>query len=246
MELDGGNYSVLHHFAGKDLDDGSLPLGQLLEAGGGFLYGTTYNGGNGSDLGTIFKMNTNGTGYAVLHSFQGGASDGSLAVAGLSQAMAGGMLYGTAPHGGIADGGMVFALNVDGGSYSSLHTFNSAGGDGTFPFAGLLAGSDGALYGATYFGGIYTTNGTSGVLFRLFSDAPQIRITSLIPGSTGVALQFTGAAAGQTCRIQAAADPFTGGWQVIGTNSAAIDGTLSFFDAAAANYPARFYRGVSP
>ncbi|HWW00027.1 MAG TPA: choice-of-anchor tandem repeat GloVer-containing protein [Candidatus Acidoferrum sp.] len=246
VALDGGNYSVLHHFAGKGLNDGSLPLGPLVEAGPGFLFGTTYNGGSAADLGTIFRINTNGTGYGVLHSFQGGAGDGSLAVAGLSPASGGGLLYGTTPHGGTSDGGVFFGLSADGASYSVLHTFNSNVGDGSFPFVAPLVGSDNAIYGSTYFGGIYVTNGVSGTLFRLFSGPPQVAITGIASSSAGLALQFSGGAAGQTSRIQAATDLSTEVWQVIGTNSAALDGTFNFFDNAASNYSVRFYRSVSP
>lgn len=247
IALDGGNFAVLHQFEGKDVNDGSLPLGALVEAGAGFLYGTTYSGGSGNDQGTIFKVSTNGADYAVLHSFQGGTGDGSLAVAGLSRATVGGRLCGTTPHGGIADGGILFTLSVDGSGYAVLHTFNSVAGDGSFPFAPPLAASDGAFYGSTYFGGSYTTNGVTGVLFRLFAGVPQIHITSITRGPVGVTLQFAGGASGCACQIQASTELSAAeAWQVIGTNSAAIDGTFSFFDAGASNYAARFYRGVLP
>ena len=45
-----------------------------LVLSGGTLYGTTYLGGS-SDKGTVFKVNTDGTGYTVLKSFTG--SDGA-------------------------------------------------------------------------------------------------------------------------------------------------------------------------
>ena len=246
IATDGNDYSVLHDFAGKNLADGSLPLGPLVEAGAGFLFGTTYNGGSAADLGTVFQINTNGEGYSVVHAFQGGANDGSLAVAGLSQPMRSGILYGTAPHGGASDSGVCFGINSDGTGYSVLHIFDGTAGDGSYPFVPLLAGSDGTIYGSTYFGGAYVTNGVSGTLFRLFSSTPQIVITRVASASSGVALEFSGGAAGQSCRIQASPDLSSNSWQVIGTNVAALDGTFRFFDNAASNYPARLYRSVSP
>jgi uncharacterized repeat protein (TIGR03803 family) len=243
---DGGKYWVLHHFVGKDLNDGGLPLGGLIEAGPGILFGTTYSGGTAADLGTIFEISTNGADYAVLHAFQGGAGDGSLAVAGLSQVSGGGVLYGTTPHGGTTDGGVFFRIRDDGTGYSVLHTFDGTVGDGSFPFIIPLVGSDHAIYGSTYFGGAYVTNGVSGTLFRLFSGPPPIAITKIASSPAGVALEFVGGAAGQFCRIQAATDPSAGDWQVIGTNSAALDGTFRFLDITASNYPGRFYRSASP
>jgi hypothetical protein len=127
-----------------------------------------------------------------------------------------------------------------------LHNFDGTVGDGSFPFIIPLVGSDHAIYGSTYFGGAYVTNGVSGTLFRLVSGSPPIAITKIASSPAGVALEFVGGTAGQICRIQAATDPSAGGWQVIGTNSAALDGTFRFLDITASNYHGRFYRSVSP
>jgi len=53
---------------------------------------------------------------------------------------------------------------------------------------------------------------------------------------------LAGAAAGQTCWIQAATNINAPFWQIIGTNPAGIDGKFQFLDAVASNYPVRFYR----
>ena len=60
----------------------------------------------------------------------------------------------------------MFKLNKDGNGYSILHSFSKTGGEGWFPFAGLVEGSDGALYGTTWLGG--TDN--VGTVFRLDKD----------------------------------------------------------------------------
>jgi len=65
--------TVLHSFRGGT-NDGQSPEGALFQSGSN-LYAMTSGGGNFRD-GTIFKVNTDGTGYGVLRSFQGGASDG--------------------------------------------------------------------------------------------------------------------------------------------------------------------------
>src|SRR5208282_2806387 len=55
--------------------DGAYPAGTLLLSGS-TLYGTAqYGGTNGN--GTVFAVNTDGTGFTILHSFNGG-SDGSV------------------------------------------------------------------------------------------------------------------------------------------------------------------------
>ncbi len=58
------SYSVLHHFSGKTNEDGATPAATMILSGS-TLYGTTLSGGQ-SDYGAIFKINTDGSGYAVL------------------------------------------------------------------------------------------------------------------------------------------------------------------------------------
>jgi uncharacterized repeat protein (TIGR03803 family) len=77
---------------------------------GGTLYGTTQQGGS-SGVGTVFKVNTNGTGYTVLKSFT--VSDGSYPQADL--ALSGDTLYGTTDGGGNLDNGTVFRIDLSGG-----------------------------------------------------------------------------------------------------------------------------------
>jgi uncharacterized repeat protein (TIGR03803 family) len=55
MNTDGTGYTVLKSFTNNDGPNAGLILS------GGTLYGTTYMGGSSGD-GTVFKMNTNGTG----------------------------------------------------------------------------------------------------------------------------------------------------------------------------------------
>ncbi len=73
VEMDGDGFSLLHEFTGGN-DDGARPNGSLILSGS-TLYGMTWNGGD-SDMGVIFKIETNGTGFALLHEFGGGAFDG--------------------------------------------------------------------------------------------------------------------------------------------------------------------------
>src|SRR5262245_40759970 len=57
-------FTILKSFApgeGRDVQGG-------LVISGSILYGTTYSGG-ATDYGTLFKLNTDGTGFETLHSF---------------------------------------------------------------------------------------------------------------------------------------------------------------------------------
>ena len=90
----------------------------------------------------------------TLYSFSGENGDG----AGPSAAVlykANGSLYGTTSYGGIFNSGTVFELTpVSGGAWTEtvLHSFG-AGNDGTYPYAGVVAGTNGVLYGTTNYGG---------------------------------------------------------------------------------------------
>src|SRR5437867_2898822 len=70
-------FTVLHSFAGPD-DGANLEAGLILS--GNTLYGTAAGGGS-SGNGTVFKVNTDGTGFTNLYSFTGG-NDGADPTAG--------------------------------------------------------------------------------------------------------------------------------------------------------------------
>jgi uncharacterized repeat protein (TIGR03803 family) len=145
-------YTVVKSFNGGS--DGGFPHQGLVLAGS-TLYGTTVNGGS-SGYGVVFKVNTDGSGFAVLKSFNG--REGLCPDAGL--VLAGSTLYGTTWLGGSLDDGVVFKVNTDGSGYTVLKNFT--GSDGATPYAGLvLAGS--TLYGTTYYGGDFG----DGVVFSL-------------------------------------------------------------------------------
>jgi uncharacterized repeat protein (TIGR03803 family) len=133
--------------------DGANPIDSLILSGT-TLYGTTQEGGSGGN-GTVFAVNTDGTGFTNLHSFAAYPpgyytnSDGVVPAAGLI--LSGNTLYGTAEFGGSLGNGTVFALNTNGTGFTNLHNF-TGGSDGDDPAAGLLL-SGNTLYGTAQFGG---------------------------------------------------------------------------------------------
>ncbi|MBZ5598293.1 MAG: IPT/TIG domain-containing protein [Acidobacteriia bacterium] len=141
----------------------------LLLASDGNLYGTALTGGTNSD-GAVFRMSTPGGAIKVIHNFTG--IDGSRPVGPLAQA-SDGNLYGTTFAGGPNNNGEVFKMTLA-GKITVLHTFDVNGvSDGEFPDAGLLAASDGYLYGVNGSGGADTVGTlfritTSGIFTKLF------------------------------------------------------------------------------
>jgi uncharacterized repeat protein (TIGR03803 family) len=143
--------------------DGTSPQGPV-SVFGNVVYGTT-SGGAATGAGAAFSMNLNGSDYQFLHSFTNGNGDGYQIQAALLKA-ADGFLYGTTEYGGTNGYGTVFKVSADGGQYSVLHNFTNAPGDGSAPFAGLIQGADGALYGTTSEGG----SNYDGTVFKLKTD----------------------------------------------------------------------------
>jgi uncharacterized repeat protein (TIGR03803 family) len=133
--------------------DGANPIGDLVLSNN-ILYGTAAAGGS-SGAGTVFAINTDGTGFSVLHSFTGG-SDGAYPSAGL--VLLGNTLYSTAHSGGDSGYGTLFAVNTDGTGFTNLYSF-TGGSDGANPIGGLILSSN-TLYGTTRNGGS-SGNGTA-------------------------------------------------------------------------------------
>jgi uncharacterized repeat protein (TIGR03803 family) len=137
VNTDGTDFTNLHSFTARvnsTNSDGSGPSAGLILSGN-TLYGTAGSGGS-SGNGTVFKVNTDGTGFTNLHSFTARInstnSDGAYLTAGLI--LLGNTLYGTAAHGGSSGNGTVFKVNTDGTGFTVLHTF-TGGDDGAYPYA---------------------------------------------------------------------------------------------------------------
>jgi len=150
-----GGLATLAQFTGTN---GIYPKSGLLRANDGSLYGTTVVGGTNGH-GTIYQITTNGA-LVTLVSFD---SSGYSPYAGLVQGT-GGDFYGTTFQGGTNGHGTVFKATTN-GELAYLHSF-SGSGDGGNPYGGLVQGTDGVLYGSTFFGG--TNN--CGTIFKLTTN----------------------------------------------------------------------------
>jgi uncharacterized repeat protein (TIGR03803 family) len=157
MQADGSGFTVLKFFT--NYVEGVNPYPGLVLSGSA-LYGTTAHGGTGQ-VGTVFTLNTDGSGFTVLKNFTG--SDGAHPYY-AGPVLSGSALYGATYSGGSSGYGVLFALNTDGTDYTVLHNF-SGFPDGASPNAALtLSGS--VLYGTTENGG----SSYSGTVFKIGTD----------------------------------------------------------------------------
>jgi len=171
-----GQFTQLHEFT-TDSNDPKDPYAGLVQAPDGMLYGTTRLGGGKSDKGAIFRLAIDGTGYEVLHRFNGGDGQdpqGRLAVG------PDGQLYGTTMLGGSDNRGVIFRLSTA-GDYTVLYSFPKLGdflggiatnAVGANPRSGLLLAADGAFYGTAYQGGTYG----NGTLYRATINGDSLQL----------------------------------------------------------------------
>jgi uncharacterized repeat protein (TIGR03803 family) len=167
VNTDGTAYSLLHEF-GSEPNAPRIPLGEL-KLNGSVFFGTTFTGG-AHDMGTVYSINTDGSGFRLLHEFDG--NNGEKPYSGVTQS--GTTLYGTTGYGGRFDRGTVYSINTDGTNFNLLHEFAGAPNDGYESFAGLtLLGS--TLYSTSDDGGerdlgtVYAVN-TDGGGFNLLYE----------------------------------------------------------------------------
>ena len=126
------------------------------------IFGVT-TGGGASNKGVVFAITQSAMGrrFEVLHSFsqRGGGAYPFGTLVNLK-----GRLFGTAGFRGNSCCGTVFELTQRKEVWSEtvLYSF-TGGGDGGYPYSGVVVDSSGNLYGAAYTGG----SGGSGVVYEV-------------------------------------------------------------------------------
>ncbi len=169
INTDGSGFAVLKSFSALR---GGCPHAELVLANN-TLYGTTSETADIGGYGTVFKLNTDGSGFAVLMSF----TDPTGGFESLEQVILGGStLYGTLA--GAGSFGKVFKVNTDGSGYAVLKGFS--GLDGSGPEAPMVL-KGGTLYGTTGYGGA----SGYGVVFTLNTDGSGSEVLKSFTGSDG-------------------------------------------------------------
>jgi uncharacterized repeat protein (TIGR03803 family) len=171
---DGSGFQIVHSFT-ETPDDGYWVGGPLIGVSGE-LFGMT-SGGGVYGHGTIFKLNSDGSAYQILHSFEGADGDGSYPVGSLLYSA--GCLYGMTNMGGPADKGTIFKINPDGSGYQVLRALAGGPGDGEWP-DGTLMETAGIFYGVTNGGG----PDEGGSLFQINPDGGGFAIIRYFSWST--------------------------------------------------------------
>ncbi|MEM7247333.1 MAG: IPTL-CTERM sorting domain-containing protein [Acidobacteriota bacterium] len=177
---DGSGFTTLHHFESGTAANGARPVAGLL-LDGTRLYGTTEDGGTGhaneDQDGVVFAIDTDGTGFTILHSFLGLAGDDGADPRG-NLILVDGTLYGTTDDGGDDSAGddddengrgTVFSIETDGTSFTLLHEFT--GDDGRDP-EGALVHHGGRLWGLAERGGA----DDEGTLYSLLPDGTDVTV----------------------------------------------------------------------
>jgi len=156
--------------------DRPLLLGQTLYA---FGPGT-------HNRGSIFRVNTDGTGYTTIKDFPPTVSSGTSSTNSDGADPMGGVigsgdsLYGTCAFGGLYGFGTVYSLKTNGTGFTVLKHFAGAP-DGKDPYCELLMVGN-VLYGTTAAGGSFG----KGTVFQINPDGSGFNILKSFAGSDGM------------------------------------------------------------
>jgi uncharacterized repeat protein (TIGR03803 family) len=185
----GGQLTKLANF---NYTNGDGPIGGLVQGPDGNFYGTTEFGTTNSiNLGTLYQITTNGnlTPLVYFNQTNGGLPWCQLVLA------SNGLFYGTTSSGiPNTNAGTVFSYSTNTG-LTTIAALNGTS-QGETPYAGLLLGTNGLLYGTTTtagsggYGTVFsiTTNGVLNpvVEFQFPNPAPKNPYGGLVYGSDGL------------------------------------------------------------
>ena len=150
-------YKILHTFGTNVME---RQPGPIIQGEDGTLYGTTY----ASEIGVLYKINNDGSGYTVLR-FDSFFTGGGLVLSGTT-------LYGKTYFNYY---GTIFKINTDGSAYRLLRQFVHAA-DGAYPVGGLTLSST-TLYGTLSGGGA----NDGGLVFGMDTDGSNYSVLMQCP-----------------------------------------------------------------
>ncbi len=168
INTDGSGYEVIFYFNNNEpVMSGTFPRGDLIDGADGFLYGTLMQGGSAGQ-GTLFKIKSDGSSFSKIIEFDG-ANYGSSPASTLTRGTDG-KLYGMTQGGGINNQGTIYSVNTNGANYTRLLDFDGTL-KGAYPSGKLAEGTDGLLYGTTYFGGVNNL----GIVFKIAKNGANFQ-----------------------------------------------------------------------
>ncbi|HTA81303.1 MAG TPA: choice-of-anchor tandem repeat GloVer-containing protein [Bacteroidia bacterium] len=156
-------YKKLHDFSIGN-GDGEGPHGSLIILDNK-LYGTTVNGGKYSN-GIIYSIDTNGSGYTIIHNFNDTDGAGPFYS---TLTLSGNTLFGTASIGGTGGDGVIYCIQTNGNGYKVLFNFNGTNGNAP---EGKLSLCGNRLYGTTNEGGAYNY----GIIFSIDTNGSGYKV----------------------------------------------------------------------
>jgi uncharacterized repeat protein (TIGR03803 family) len=157
-DINTNTYSVKYKFLSSNSANGGTPVGDLIEAADGKLYGMTTGGGL-TDKGVLFQYDPTTEVFTKKIDFMG-ASNGQWPQGSLLAA-ADGKLYGMTTFGGANTYGVLFQYDPITSVFTKKMDF-LGGTNSQWPYGSLMEAADGKLYGTVSVGG---TTG-KGVLFQ--------------------------------------------------------------------------------
>jgi len=167
---------------------GKQPLGDVMQASDGLLYGTTSLGG-AENYGTIFSFDPVSNTFTTIYNFnglEGGTPGGELLQA------TNGKLYGVFREEGQGFSGGIYSWDIGTATYTEEFDLNIAPvtDQGSLPQSSLLQGSDGMLYGTTTQGG--SGGNASGAIFRFDPTSLAYSVLLTFTGASNGALPYDG------------------------------------------------------
>jgi uncharacterized repeat protein (TIGR03803 family) len=214
-------YTKKAEFNNDEKQNGREPMGSLMQAKDGMLYGMSYIGGS-SNVGVLYKYDPATSTLSKEFDFHG-AVNGNAPVSALTLA-SDNMLYGVTQLGGINNAGAIYQYDPTFNVYKKKFDFD-AKVSGSTPTGTLLQASDGKFYGTCAYGGSHD----KGVLFQFDAVTNAFAVKQEFDGLNG---------ASPTGELIQAGDGKIYGMTVEGGTTE--DGVLFQFDPVTSNYVKKF------